>query len=43
MSERISKPEDTMEKLVKATMASQKNNMAMIRNIEIQMGQIANK
>ncbi|ESW12940.1 hypothetical protein PHAVU_008G154700 [Phaseolus vulgaris] len=32
-----------MEKLVQATMVNQKNNMAIIRNIEIQIRQMAKK
>jgi len=37
---RLNKLEDTVEKFIKVIMASQKNNMATIRNIEIQMGQM---
>ena len=39
--ETLNKFEDTLEKFMKAIMASQENNMAVIRNIEIQVGQIA--
>jgi len=41
MPERLDKFEDTLEKFMKATMVSQENNMAAIRNIEIQVGQIS--
>jgi len=36
--ERLNKLEYTLEKFMKATMASQENNMAAIRNIETQVG-----
>jgi len=38
---RMSKLEDTMEKLVKAIIGNQENNLTPIRNMEIRMGQIA--
>ena len=42
VTERLNKFEDILEKFLKATtMASEENNMAVIKNREIQMGQIA--
>jgi len=41
VTERLNKLEDTWEKFMKATMANQRNNMATIRNMEIQIGQMA--
>jgi len=38
-TERLNKSEDTLEKFMKATMASHKNNMTTSRNIDIQMEQ----
>jgi len=38
VTKRLNKLEDTVENFIKATMASQENNMATIRNIEIQAG-----
>jgi len=38
---RMNKLEDTLEKFMKAIKASHQNNMATIKNMEIQMGQMA--
>jgi len=37
VTKRLNKIEDTLEKFMQATMASQENNMETIRNMEIKM------
>jgi len=37
----LNKFEDTLEKFVKATLVRQENNIAAIRNLEMNLGQIA--